>query len=373
MQYKKYGKTNIKVSRIGFGGMRFEDIKDEEGCVALICSAYQAGINYFDTAPIYCQSKSEKIFGQAFIEMKKTRAEKPYYISTKTFASQDSQIRRDLETSLKRLQVDVIDFYHVWCLIRPEQYRERIGKGLLKTFSKLKEEGLIRNICVSSHMNGDDTAKVLRDYPFEGVLLGYSAMNFSYRESAIEQASQLGRGVVVMNPLGGGLIPQHPEKFAFVKTQPDESIVQGALRFLLSDSRITTILVGFSQESHIREAISSLEEFQPISDEKMQKIRAGVRESFNTLCTGCGYCKNCPGELPIPRLMDSYNQFLLKQDKYAMIDRLRWHWGILKEGNNLEQCVECGQCELDCTQKIPIIQRLKDIRHKIHETQKNKK
>ena len=162
----------------------------------------------------------------SFKEMQKTRTSKPFYVSTKTFAGDESSFRKDLETSLKRMNLDYIDFYHVWCILSADAWIQR--KKILSAFEKAKNEGLIRHICVSSHMTGNEIGDVLRDYPFDGVLLGYSAMNFAYREAGIEDAAKLGRGVVVMNPLGGGIIPQFPDRFSFVKTREKETVVEGA-------------------------------------------------------------------------------------------------------------------------------------------------
>ena len=152
--------------------------------------------------------------------MKKNRDEKPFYISSKTMEKKDpGKAREDLENSLERMGVDCIDFHHVWCVLTLEDYYNRKKNGIIKEFEKFKAEGLIKNIVVSTHLTGTDVGKMLKDYPFEGVLLGYSAANFAYREEGINTAGQLGRGVVCMNPLNGGLIPRHPEKFQFFKTR----------------------------------------------------------------------------------------------------------------------------------------------------------
>ena len=263
MLYNEYGTTGIQVSRIGFGGMRFPDQEDREACAQLVRTAYDQGITYFDTAIGY--GKSEELFGLAFREMRKTRAERPFYVSTKTFQSDESLIRKELETSLTRLQLDCIDFYHIWCVMNLNAYEERKQHGILKTFQKLKEEGLIRNICISTHMTGPDVARLMDDYPFAGVLLGYSAMNFKFRDAGLAAAARKGAGVVVMNPLGGGIIPRFPDRFSFVKTRADETVVQGALRFLLNDSRITVSLVGFSNAAQVAEAVAAVDGFQPLA------------------------------------------------------------------------------------------------------------
>lgn len=360
MIYKPFGSTGINISMLGFGGMRFEDQNNVEACADLVKACYDAGINYFDTAIAY--GKSEEVMGVAFKDMAATKAKRPFYVASKTFGATADDVRRDCETSLKRLQVDAIDFYHMWCIIEPGEWRERRQGGALRGFEKLKEEGLIRHICISSHMNGSDIAEVLKDYPFESVLMGYSAMNFAFREAALDSARQLNRAIVVMNPLGGGLIPQHPDRFGFVRSRPDETVVEGALRFLFNDPRITVTLVGMANRRHLDEAIAAVDGFRPLTDAQVSHIRGGIREAFDRMCTGCAYCNECPQGIPVPKLMDAYNQFMLTGKPASITNRLNWHWGLLREGNRLDQCTRCGACERACTQKLPIIQRLNEIR-----------
>ena len=365
MIYREYGKTGHQVSAIGFGAMRFPNQDDPDLCAGLVKYAYEKGINYFDTAIGY--GKSEELCGIAFKEMLKTRAAKPFYVSTKTFAADEASVRKELETSLKRMNLDYLDFYHVWCIITPEGWKERKAKGVLKSFEKMKSEGLIRHICLSTHMKGADVAAALKEYPFEGVLLGYSAMNFAYREAGIEAAAKLGRGVVVMNPLGGGIIPKNPDRFAFVKTTPQETVVEGALRFLLNDSRITVALVGFSSTAHVDEAISAVDGFTPLPPAELKRIRENVKSAFNQMCTGCMYCDDCPEGVPIPKLMDAYNIFMLSGKPGDLVSRLRWHWSIQAADAPWDRCTECGRCEELCTQQLPIIERLKKIKGIVEE------
>jgi hypothetical protein len=358
MIYRMYGSTGVEVSAIGFGGMRFEE-EDPDFRAELVKVAYDVGINYFDTAPGY--GESEKIFGAAFKQMKKSYSQKPFYVSTKSMKGEPREVRKDIETSLERMNLDYIDFYHFWYVLSLDEYRRRKANGVLKEFEKLKNEGLIRHICVSTHMTGPDIGKMLQDYPFEGILLGYSAMNFAYREAALQIAAKLNLGVVIMNPLGGGIIPQNPERFAFVKTRPDESVVEGALRFLLNDCRIIIALVGFGKQEHIREAVSAVDGYKPIPQKTIKKIRASLNKSFNELCTVCRYCDDCPQGIPVPKLMDTYNHHVLTGKAADTIMRLQMHWGFKLEDDFLQKCTECGQCENACTQKLPIRGRLKTL------------
>jgi len=359
MIYKTYGKTEIKLSAIGFGGMRFENQKDVEVCASLVKAAYDNGINYFDTAPGY--GKSERLFGVALKEMKKTRKEKPFYISTKSSHEKPGEVRRDLENSLKKMDLDYIDFFHVWCVITLDSYYRRKANGVLKECERMKEEGIIKHICVSTHLTGDDAGTMLRDYPFEGVLLGYSAMNFAYRDAGLDAAHSRNQGVVVMNPLGGGIIPRHKDRFDFVRTREDESVVEGALRFLINDPRITVALVGFSTQQQLKEALGAVDGFQPISEEKIYGIRNNLSEAYDELCTGCRYCDSCPEGIPVPKMMDAFNYYFLSGKPKEMIDRLKWHWGIPIKNEYFNKCTQCGQCESLCTQKLPIIERLETI------------
>jgi len=361
--HKKYGTTGISVSAIGFGGMRFTDQNQTEQCAALVKYAYDRGINYFDTAPGY--GKSEELFGVAFKTMLAERSQRPFYVSSKTFGGDPSSVRRDLETSLTRMGLDYLDFYHMWCILTPEVYAERKRNGTLKEFERLKEEGLIRHICVSSHMTGGDIGTILADYPFEGVLLGYSAMNFAYRDAGLEAAAAAKRGVVVMNPLGGGIIPREAGRFDFVRTRGEETVVEGALRFLINDPRITIALVGLSTTGQVDEAVSAAEGFRPLSPAQVATIRAGIKESFNELCTGCRYCDECPQGIPVPKYLDAYNHMLLGKGPQDMINRLLWHWGISLEDDYLDRCTQCGLCNKACTQKLPVHERLAAIRDEI--------
>ena len=144
MIYNTYGSTGIEVSAVGFGGMRFENQDDIDTYASLVKAAYDDGINYFDTAAGY--GKSEEIFGVAFKQMNKTRDQKPFYVSTKSSKADPAEVRKDLETSLKRMNLEYIDFYHFWCILSLDEYRSRKAAGALAEFERLKDEGLIKHI-----------------------------------------------------------------------------------------------------------------------------------------------------------------------------------------------------------------------------------
>jgi len=358
MFYRDYGTTGKKLSVLGFGGMRFADVDDHDKCVQMMVTAAQGGVNYFDTAPEYFGIRSETVFGKGLAELR--RLNLPYYSATKTFESTERGIRNELDAQLKRLNLPYIDFYHIWCIKGIDEWNERKRDGVLDTFKKLKNEGLIKHICISSHLTGDQIKELLMEDVFEGVLFGYSALDFKAREAAFQAVKAKKLGAVIMNPLGGGVIPQHPETFSFLK-RGNETIVSAALSFLWDHQDITTALVGFQTEQQVKETLAAVAEYKPRASEELQALKNASAGSLEGICTGCRYCDNCPEEIPIPEFMDVYNQKLL--DRTVKTEHLSFrmsaHWGI--DPKKAGQCTECGQCEKECTQHLKIIERLKEI------------
>jgi len=354
--YRPFGKTGKNVSVISFGGMRFSEPKNLEKSADSLLYAHEKGINYFDTAPIYCGDRSEDIFGHALRQLPR----ESFYVSSKCSQVKGEDLRKSLERSLRRLGVEQIDFLYIWHLMNPADWEKRKQGGAIEAALRAKEEGLIGHLLCSSHMEGEGLSKVLDEEIFEGVLLGYNAINFPYRQAAVEQAGKQGIGVVTMNPLGGGLIPQNPEHFAFLKTDTANDVVSAALQFNLSHPDITTALVGFADIQEIDQAVAAVDSFVPNSKEQQQKLQKNIEASFNGFCTGCGYCLPCPVDIPIPKYLDSYNQLILTNgNRQAVLDRYRMHWNITPQ--QAKECIACGACEERCTQHLPIIQRLAEL------------
>lgn len=363
MRYKPYGKTGKNVSAIGFGGMRFDMTRPLEEHADLVRYASAQGINYFDTAPDYCNDQSEAIYGLAFKDMPGE-----YYVATKAMPTtfDTAQKAKDqARRSLERLGVDKIHFYHIWCLRKMEHYELAMRPGgQYEGLLELQREGLIEHIVCSSHQPGREIRAIVEDGKVAGVLLGMNVLNFPYRWDGVEAAYQSGVGVVAMNPLGGGAIPTHEKELAFLAA-PGETPTEAALRFLVACPEVTVALVGFASRAEVDLACRVADAATPFSAEDLARVRRNLSENMNAVCTGCGYCEGCPQNIPIPSYLQYYNE---KQLFGASDEQMRKNiggqhdWGILV-GRQAEAgaCVECGQCEDACTQRLPIIERLREI------------
>ena len=358
MLHKEYGRTGITLGAIGCGGMRLPNPQNHDEGIEVLHAARRAGITYFDTAPYYCDDQSEAIFGEALRALPPSPL--PLYVSSKCSRPEGSEFRRGLEKSLARLGLSRIDFFHIWCVMDPADWKSRVDGGALAAALKAKEEGLVGHVCVSTHMAGPDIERMLEDHPeIEGVTLGTCAINFPYRRQGVEAARRLRKGVVAMNPLGGGLIPQHPDAFDFIRAPGDPDVVTAAIRFLVSDPAITSAIVGFSSVEHVAAACRALENFIPCTPEHLDRLRARIESEFNEMCTGCGYCLPCPQGIPIPQYMDIHNHMQLRCSENDIKARFLYHWDLLPDG--AARCVECGLCETRCTQHLPIMQRLQKL------------
>ena len=357
MIYREYGNTGEKVSVLGFGGMRFENPSDIDGSAEILIHALKSGITYFDTAPGYCGDQSEDIFGTAVPEMKKMG--KPFYLSTKSNKPNAGDLRKDLENSLRRLNVDQIDFYHCWYVLTMEDWEGRKRGGAVAEILKAQEEGLIKHPVFSTHLPGTDIRKVIEEGYFKGVTLGYSAINFPYREEGIKAAGENNMGVVVMNPLGGGTITQNPDSFDFIRVRPEQNILDGSLHFLMNNPAISVMLVGFRNKNDIDTAVASVEKFKPYTSKEINVIKKHIDSDFNNLCTTCMYCNVCPVDIPVWKFVETANGLYCDADG-SLSDRLKYHWGTDISG--LDSCTECRLCEEVCTQHLPILERFEELK-----------
>ncbi|MCK4345110.1 MAG: aldo/keto reductase, partial [Bacteroidales bacterium] len=247
-----FGKTGKNVTLLGMGGMRFEKEIPEKECIASIRYANELGINYFDTAPIYNEDRSEDIYGKAFNEMPRDQ----FLVATKGENEKSAkEIEKSIERSLKRLKVDQIDFYFLWCVIHPHQFEKAKMKGRsLEAIIKAKKKGLISHVGVSTHMYSEDIIKIVDSGLFEFIMIPYNALNFRAREEGLRYAKKHNLGTIVMNPLYGGVIPSFRDMVR-IYSDSNNSPVEDALRFCLESPFIDVTLSGMNSREIVKENI----------------------------------------------------------------------------------------------------------------------
>lgn len=367
MKYTAYGNTGKQVSVVGFGGLRFDLKKSNEENAELLIHAYNKGINYFDTAPLYCDDRSEAIFGVAFKKLI-SQGKTDFFVSTKgkpTVFDTAEKSTQAVMASLERLGVSKIHFYHVWCLRNMEQYALAMRPGgQYEGLLACQEKGLIDHIVFSSHQSGDEVATVFNDKKFEGVTMGINLLNHAYRWDSVTYAGKMKYGVVAMNPLSGGSIPRHEKELAFL-TDGIETATELALRFNIQHPAITVSLIGFGSTAEIDVACRIADNDKGFTDAELLAIQEKLGSNMNAVCTGCGYCKGCPAEINIPGYMLFYNekQMFGKSDSEMIQEVYGLEYWNYTAGSAVTAggCAGCGRCEEECTQHLPIMKRLKEI------------
>ncbi len=363
---KPFGHLGYDVSAVGFGGMRFDTTQSDAENADLVLYAVDQGINWLDTAPSYCDDRSEAIFGRTLRHLGPRRSD--VYLSSKGMpeaCDTAGKARAAVEKSLRRLNTDYLDFYYVWCIRRLDEYESAMRPGgQYEGLLRCKEDGLIRHIVVSTHLRGPDVQTLLSNNEFDGVLLGVNLLNFLYRWDGVTAAHRQGLGVVAMNPLAGGIIPQNEQTLSFL-ADSGETPTEAALRFCIGCPHISVTLVGFSTREHIDVACRVAEQADPLTDEHIKRIHSRLSGTMDSLCTGCGYCMGlCPVGIPVAGYMQYYNDKLLTgKNDGEMVNTLgiQKQYGMLVGAPPAGDCIACGRCETACTQHLDIIRRLNTI------------
>jgi predicted aldo/keto reductase-like oxidoreductase len=378
MQYVDFGKTGVKVSRLGMGCMRLpsyeekgKTVFDEEKSIALIHRAMDLGVNYFDTAPYYCDKLSEVFLGKALAAG--GRRDK-VWVSTKNPIENDSgdDYEKRLENSLRNLQTDHIDFYHFWGVSLDAFLNKVKAKdGPFARAKKLKEQGMIRHISFSFHdgeagaEEGNRLIEILKNGEgvLESVLCQYNLMDRN-KEPGIALAHEMGLGTVIMGPVGGGRLGAPSQVIQDMLPGKVKSSAEVALRFVLANQHINVALSGVSNIEQLEENAAIASRTDDLSAGELEAIEAMLKENerlAGLYCTGCKYCMPCPKGVNIPEVFTIMNYHRVykitefARKSYAEIGKTPW-----RQYQNAAACVDCGACEKKCPQSLPIRAQLKE-------------
>jgi len=366
MRYKEFGKTGKKVSVLGFGGMRF-DPEDEGMSIRAVQRAAELGINYFDTAPGYCEDTSERFIGKALSTLPKEK-QKGLYISTKSHIAADptaDDVRRRIDDQLRKFHRDKIEFYNMWCILDLDQFHEIMAPGgPFEGALKAKEEGLIEHLCGTTHASGEEIAEIVKADVFEGITLGYNILNHEFRKAGMKAAAEADCAVVTMNPLGGGMLTRDEEMLSVLKEDEADSFIAAALRFNFSHPEITVVLAGMKNAAEVDFNVKVAESVKEPDPEVVKRLIQKFESLGEAFCTGCKYClEHCPEEIQIHLYAGLWDRVRMKLPEDAhrvykvyLAGEDRW-----LKGKRASDCTQCGECEHSCTQKLPIREYMQNI------------
>ena len=363
MEYREFGKTGIKISRLGFGAMRLpmldvnrKRVVDEEQSITMMHRAFELGVNYIDTAFFYCDGLSEFAVGKAL----KGWRDKVYLSTKYPF---EHEFWPTLERQLEKLDTSHIDFYHFHGIGKSfftHQYHDDAVNGAMRA----REQGLIKHLSFSFHDQPEVMPKIIDTGLFESVLCQYNLIDRS-NEKHLEYAKNRGLGTIAMGPVGGGRISGMPKTIAAQLGINISSSAELALRFVFANPNLDCALSGMSTIEQVEENAAIASNIQPLSPVEIAGIRTAMAENqrlADLYCTGCNYCgPHCPQEINIPQIFMAMNNYRVYHTKeYARMQYQAIGINPWVKGRKADVCTECGACEEHCPQRIEIRKQLKE-------------
>ncbi len=404
MTYRTNPTTGDKVSILGYGCMRWPDLSgttgrsdadlDQETINELVDYAIAHGVNYFDTAPVYCQGRSETATGIALSRHPRDS----YFIATKmsNFASKtrsreaSMQIYKD---SFKNLQVDYIDYYLLHSVgggSGLEEFRERfIYNGILDFLLAEREAGRIRNLGFSYHGDIKVFDYLLENhdkYKWDFVQIQLNYLDWQHAkeinpsntnaEYLYEELAKRNIPAVIMEPLLGGRLSNVPDHIVsrLKQKEPERSVASWAFRYSGTMPDVLTVLSGMTYMEHLQDNLRSYCPLKPLTDDDMTYLydTAGLMVQYPTIpCNDCKYCMPCPYGIDIPAILLHYNKCVnqgnvpeSQQDANYREARRAFLVGYDRSVPKLRQanhCIGCNQCSPHCPQNINIPKQMQRI------------
>jgi predicted aldo/keto reductase-like oxidoreductase len=324
------GNTGIEVCRLALGGIPLQRISEEDA-VEVVRYAIEKGIDFIDTARNY--STSETRIGKALKE-----ADKKVAVSSKSIFRTADGIRKEIEKSLKELQLDYIDIYHCHSVATDEDYkRVTAPDGALAGLLKAKEEGIIGHTGITSY-NVDVMDKAVDDNIFETIMVPFNIVEPIAYKSVIPKAMQKKTGILTMKPFAGGVI----------------GIPGLALRWALSFPDLL-VITGMETKEQVDKNLAVYDGSFGFTDEEKQQIVSLNKQFESKFCHRCGYCEPCAVNIPIYKILSVKNmvkingpQMLTTPDFENVLERAK-------------SCIQCGDCLIRCPYNLPIPFMMKEI------------
>ena len=341
---RKLGKTDIKLPVVSMGVMRADNPN-------LVRAALNSGVVHFDTAHGYQNGRNEEMLGKVF----KNYSRDKFVLATKInmpkengeFNGQSTpgDFMEKFETSLKRLQMDYVDILYLHSI---KTRQAALYEPFMEVMQKLKDEGRVRHVGLSTHSNEPEVIQAAIDSNFYEVVL--TAYNFKQdhrdeMEKLIAKADEAGLGIVAMKTMAGGYYDRE-------KTKPINT--KAALKWALKNPHVHTAIPGFTSFDQLEESLSVMEDLK-LSSEERNDLKLGFNEQ-GLYCQGCEKCvPQCRGMLPVPDIMRSYMY------TYGYRDLAKAKDVLVYLNIPDDPCSSCNECLVRCAKGFDIAGKINDV------------
>ena len=327
MKYKTLGKTGLKVSQMGFGGIPIQRI-DATGTRKLMEQMVEAGINYIDTARGY--TVSESFLGEALVGIRDK-----FILATKSMSRTKETMAADIEISLNNLKTDYIDLYQVH---NPsiQQLQQVVAEGgALEALMEAKAAGKIGHIGLTAHSLEVFEMALSMDW-VETIMFPYNIVE-TQGEKLMAKCAEKNIGFICMKPLAGGAIE-------------DATL---AMRFICANENVSVVIPGMAEPKELDQNLAAVNDESPLSPAENAKILSIRKDLGTQFCRRCNYCAPCSEGISIPSVF-LFEGYL---SRYGLGDWAKERYGAMAK--HASDCVGCGVCETRCPYNLPIRQMLK--------------
>ncbi len=340
MEKVRLGKTDMLVSKLGYGGIPIQRLAEDEA-IAVVKRVLELGITFIDTANGY--TTSEERIGKAISGQRER-----LIIATKTQARTAEGVAEHLELSLKRLGTDYIDLYQ-FHNISDSSTLEQILKpeGPMSVVEKEKREGRIRHIGVSSHQI-DTAIEIVKSDCFETIMFPFNFISDEAANELIPLVREHDMGFIAMKSMAGGVIENASIALKFFSKFPD-----------------VLPIPGIEKSSEIEEFVHILEAGEEMTEAERHEMQQTKQEVGSTFCRRCEYCQPCTAEISISTVMHFPSIMKRMPPHRALTGRFAT---VMEKA---AECVRCGDCEKRCPYHLPIME-IVEKNAKWYQTEKRK-